>query len=61
MSEFAQIFLSIFIVASLTLFISRRFRISKRYERQARSDRPLDSWNALDKGIDPTVNDEFKP
>ena len=59
MSEFFQIVISIVIVASLTIYISKRFRISKRYERQSRSKPPMNSWSALDHGIDPSeVKDE---
>ena len=54
MSDIAQILFSILVVASLTLFISKRFRISKRYERQSKSNPPLNSWSALDRGIDPS-------
>ena len=54
MSEFIQILISIVIVATLTLFISKRFRISKRYERQSKSKPPMNSWSALDHGIDPS-------
>jgi hypothetical protein len=58
-SEFVQILISILIVAALTLYISKRFRISKRYERQSRSKPPMNSWSALDHGIDPSeVNGE---
>jgi hypothetical protein len=53
-SEFVQILISIVIVATLTLYISRRFRISKRYERQSRSKPPMNSWTAQDHGIDPS-------
>ena len=60
MSDLAQILLSIFVIASLTLFISKRFRISKRYERQARTGQPLNSWSALDQGIDPSQNETDK-
>jgi hypothetical protein len=53
-SEFVQIVISILIVATLTLYISKRFRISKRYERQSRNKPPMNSWSALDHGIDPS-------
>jgi len=53
-SEFVQILISIVIVAMLTLYISKRFRISKRYERQSRSKPPMNSWAAQDHGIDPS-------
>lgn len=54
MSEFLQILISIVTVATLTIYISKRFRISKRYERQSRSKPPMNSWSALDHGIDPS-------
>ena len=54
MSEFVQIAISILLVAALTIYISQRFRISKRYERQSRSTPPMNSWSALDHGIDPS-------
>jgi len=53
-SEFVQILISLVIVATLTIYISKRFRISKRYERQSRNKPPMNSWNALDHGIDPS-------
>jgi hypothetical protein len=53
-SEFVQIAISILIVAALTIYISKRCRISKRYERQSRSTPPMNSWSALDHGIDPS-------
>ena len=54
MSEFVQILISLVIVATLTIYISKRFRISKRYERQSRNRPPMNSWNSLDHGIDPS-------
>jgi len=53
-SELVQILISIVIVATLTLYISKRFRISKRYDRQSRSKPPMNSWSAQDHGIDPS-------
>ena len=41
---------AIFVIA-IVLLIARRFKISSRYER---APRQLNSWSALDKGIDPT-------
>ena len=38
-------------VMALVLLLARRFKISSRYER---APRQLNSWSALDKGIDPT-------
>jgi len=54
MSDLVQILVSIVVVAIGTVFISQKFRISKRYERQSRKAAPLNSWSALDQGIDPS-------
>ncbi|MEY3893555.1 MAG: hypothetical protein RIR78_333 [Actinomycetota bacterium] len=59
MSDLVQILVSIVVVAIGTVFISQKFRISKRYERQSRKAAPLNSWSALDQGIDPSqIEDE---
>ena len=39
------------VVMVLVVLIGRKFNLSSRYERKPRV---LNSWNALDKGIDPT-------
>ncbi|WP_190279097.1 hypothetical protein [Candidatus Planktophila versatilis] len=46
-----KIFISLVCVATIAIILSRRLRLSTRYER---SPRTLTQWNALDKGIDPT-------
>jgi hypothetical protein len=51
MRDFAPVILSIFVILTLVLLISRRFSISSRYERAPKIDTP---WSALDKGIDPS-------
>ena len=38
-------------VMGIVLLLARKFKISSRYER---APRQLNSWSALDKGIDPT-------
>jgi hypothetical protein len=43
--------ISLFLVAVIAISISRRIRLSARYERQPRE---LNTWSALDQGIDPT-------
>lgn len=58
MSDLFQIFISIIVVAVGTVFISQKFRISKRYERQPRKAAPMNSWSALDKGIDPSQKED---
>jgi hypothetical protein len=42
---------SLVIVAVLAISISRRVRLSARYER---APRKLTPWNSMDEGIDPT-------
>ena len=46
---------SLFIVAVVAISISRRMRLSSRYERKPKN---LSPWNAMDKGIDPTEDKE---
>jgi hypothetical protein len=50
-----KIFISLVCVATLAIIISRKFRISNRYERGPRT---LTQWGSLDKGIDPTEEDK---
>jgi hypothetical protein len=51
MSDIAPVLLSIMVVMVLVFLISRRFKLSTRYERKPRTHTP---WSALDDGIDPT-------
>ena len=51
MSDIAPVLLSIMAVMVLVFLISRRFKLSTRYERKPRTHTP---WSALDDGIDPT-------
>lgn len=48
--------LSLLIVAVIAISISRRVRLSARYERSPKelSVEKLSPWNSLDRGIDPT-------
>jgi len=43
-------------VLALVLLIARKFKLSSRYER---APRQLNSWSALDKGIDPTEDQKL--
>lgn len=43
--------ISLIIIATLAITISRRVRLAARYER---TPKKLSTWNSLDKGIDPT-------
>jgi len=51
MSDIAPVLLSIMVVMVLVFLISRRFKLSTRYERKPKTHTP---WSALDDGIDPT-------
>ena len=51
MRELIPIAVAAIIVMAIVLIVARKFRISPRYER---APRELNSWSALDKGIDPT-------
>lgn len=51
MSDFVPVVFSIIAVMALVLLISRRFKLSTRYERKPKTHNP---WSALDNGIDPT-------
>jgi hypothetical protein len=45
-------------VAATAIFISGRVRLSKRYEREDKSIKEVSSWRSLDRGVDPTENQE---
>ena len=51
MSELLPIGVAAVFIMAIVLLIAQRFKISSRYER---APRELNSWSALDKGIDPT-------
>jgi hypothetical protein len=55
MNHTVEILISVVIVVSLTLFLSRSIKLSARYERKPHK---LSDWNAQDKGIDPTLDIE---
>ena len=55
MEQSIAIALSILVVYSLVLLIGKKFKLSSRYERKPRV---LNTWSALDEGIDPTVEDK---
>jgi hypothetical protein len=56
MNRTVEILISVVIVVSLTLFLSRSLKLSARYERKPHK---LSDWNAQDQGIDPTLDSEF--
>jgi len=51
MSDFAPVLFSIIMIMILVFLISKRFKLSTRYERKPKTRTP---WSALDHGIDPT-------
>ena len=55
MKEFLPIVISLVVVSALVVLISKKFKLSSRYERQPRQ---LNTWSALDHGIDPTVEEK---
>ena len=57
MKDFLPIAISLVAVFALVVLISKRFKLSSRYERKPRE---LNTWSALDNGIDPTVNGNSK-
>jgi hypothetical protein len=56
MSDLLPIGIAAVFVMGIVLLLARKFKISSRYER---APRQLNSWSALDKGIDPT--EDLKP
>jgi len=55
MEQSIAIAVSILVVYSLVLLIGKKIKLSSRYERKPRV---LNTWSALDEGIDPTVQDK---
>jgi hypothetical protein len=55
MNRTVEVLISVVIVVSLTLFLSRSIKLSSRYERKPHK---LSDWNAQDQGIDPTLDNE---
>lgn len=51
MNNNVAILISAIVIFIGVLLVGRKFRLSSRYERAPRT---LDSWNALDNGIDPS-------
>lgn len=57
MKDFLPIAISLIAVFALVVIISKRFNLSSRYERKPRE---LNTWSALDHGIDPTTDSVSK-
>ena len=56
MSDLLPIGIAAVCVMAIVLLLARKFKISSRYER---APRQLNSWSALDKGIDPTEDQKL--
>ena len=54
MNQSIAIIISIVFVYAFVILLGKRFKLSSRYERKPRV---LNTWSALDKGIDPTERD----
>ena len=52
--------ISLILVAVIAISISRRMRLSPKYERGDKKRREISDWNSLDRGIDPTIKDGEK-
>ena len=47
--------ISLALVAILVISISRRMRLSDKYERSDKKAREISPWKSLDRGVDPTI------
>jgi hypothetical protein len=56
MRELVPITVAAIVVLAIVLLLARKFKLSSRYER---APRQLNSWAALDKGIDPTEDEKL--
>jgi hypothetical protein len=48
----------IIVVAAAAILISGKVRLAKRYEREDKTIKDVSSWRSLDRGVDPTDNEE---
>lgn len=48
----------VLLIAIIAIAISRRMRLSDRYERNNKKSAPASPWKAMDRGIDPTVEEK---
>lgn len=53
-----KINLWIIIIAVVAIGIGGKMKLSKRYEREDKSIKEISPWKALDRGDDPTENEE---
>jgi hypothetical protein len=52
--------ISLVLVAVAAISISRRMRLSGRYDRDSKRSVEVSPWKALDRGVDPTINASAK-
>jgi hypothetical protein len=52
--------ISLVLVLIAAISISRKFRLSGRYEREDKKAREISDWKALDRGIDPTIKKDSR-
>ena len=52
--------ISLVLVLIAAVSVSRRMRLSGKYERTDKKAREISDWTKLDRGIDPTVKDGKK-
>jgi hypothetical protein len=50
--------ISLLLVAIAAISLSRKFRLSGKYERTDKAAREISDWKKLDRGIDPTDKKE---
>jgi hypothetical protein len=53
-----KVSLWIIAIATAAILISGKVRLAKRYEREDKSIKDVSSWRLLDRGEDPTENEE---
>lgn len=51
MNNFLPVLISVVVIFVIVVLLGRKFNLSSKYERKPRE---LNTWSALDKGIDPT-------
>jgi len=53
--------ISLIVFAVIAVSLSRKVRLSNRYERSDKTAREISDWKALDQGIDPTMKQPPAP
>lgn len=48
----------VIVIAAVAILISGKVRLAKRYEREDKTIKDVSSWRSLDRGVDPTENEE---